>query len=639
MSLKANTVLAIVVLAAALLAPASSDLLGSGGGGLVYGERSGPTGVIVGGDPAAVLSAIEAAGGDVRFELGDGLVSATVDGAQLDALANADGVARVFLDSPVVSTGAAGGFGVGPSPRQPTHAPWLSAIRAPEVWANGVDGSGVTVALIDSGVDPLVADALGARLITPFGASDPAGHGTHLAGVIAGSRPDVTFSGVAPGANLLAIGLESGHGDPRMSDVVRAIDWVVEHADEHNIRVLNVSAASLAPSSYLTSLVNAAVERAWFSGIVVVVSAGNRGDEADAVSYAPANDPFVVTVGAFDDKGTTDLYDDAPATWSSVGITRDRAIKPDILAPGAHIVSLLANGNPSLVDEAPHRVVGSDYYDLSGSSVAAPVVAGIAALILDEHPSLTPDQVKARIMVGSQALEGWAAPKADAFDAVFGPEAGYANQGIPMNLLLADAAGLIAIRDGVPVQFAGISWDGISWDGISWDGISWDGISWDGISWDGISWDGISWDGISWDGISWDGISWDGISWDGISWDGISWDGISWDGISWDGISWDGISWDGISWDGISWDGISWDGISWDGISWDGISWDGISWDGISWDGISWDGISWDGISWDGISWDGISWDGISWDGISWDGISWDGISWDGISWDGISWD
>ena len=154
--------------------------------------------------------------------------------------------------------------------------------------------------------------------------------------------------GVAPDANLISIKASDDDGNATVLDVIDGIQFAVDHKADYNIRVLNLSLESTVAESYKTDPLDAAVEAAWFKGIFVVAAAGNRGAGPDAVSYAPGNDPYVVTVGAVDDKGTKDITDDEPTSWSSRGTTQDGFAKPDIYAPGASIVSNLAPAARSL---------------------------------------------------------------------------------------------------------------------------------------------------------------------------------------------------------------------------------------------------------------------------------------------------
>ena len=207
-----------------------------------------------------------------------------------------------------------------------------------------------------------------ANVIASPGATRPGdevGHGTHVAGIIAGNSFNRdpgdpargAYVGIAPEADLIAIKVADDDGDSTVLDVIAALQFVVDHKDELNIRVVNLSVSSDTPASYLDDPLDAAVEFAWHAGIVVVAAAGNRGDAADAVQYAPGNDPYVISVGATDEVDTVDPSDDTIAAFSSRGITQDGVAKPDVVAPGVRIVAPLAMGS-AFQTLCPQCVVG-----------------------------------------------------------------------------------------------------------------------------------------------------------------------------------------------------------------------------------------------------------------------------------------
>src|SRR3954470_24155580 len=251
-------------------------------------------------------------------------------------------------------------------------------VGADKVQSMGYTGKGVGVAVIDSGIAGDLADfkaADGTSRVTnvianpgALTAGDPVGHGTHVAGIIAGNsnnRPagdplKGAYVGIAPDADLVAVKTADDNGDSTVLDVINALQFVVEHKDELNIQVVNLSVSSDTPDSYLTDPLDAAVEFAWHSGIVVVAAVGNRGDAADAVNYAPGNDPFVISVGATDENGTANPSDDVVADFSSRGVTQDGLNKPDVVAPGAHMVSLAAPGS-LFAAECPVCIVNGEY--------------------------------------------------------------------------------------------------------------------------------------------------------------------------------------------------------------------------------------------------------------------------------------
>jgi serine protease AprX len=312
-------------------------------------------------------------------------------------------VVKVTLDTLMRSTTAVDGG------RLATTYP--RTVGADKLWAAGITGKGVGVAVIDSGISANKPDFKGAdghsRITVDelsSGATrqgDDVGHGTHVTGILAGNslRRDVAdpsygaYIGIAPEASIVALKVADDAGDVTMVDVIAALQFVVRHKEELGIRVVNLSLSSDTPGSYHDDPIDAAVEFAWHSGIVVVVAAGNRGAAADAVDYPPGNDPYVISVGATDELGTPDPSDDITAAYSSRGITQDGATKPDVLSPGEHIVAPLAIGS-AFQALCPACVVAGEYLRIGGTSMAAPVVAGAAALLLQARPDLNPDQVK-----------------------------------------------------------------------------------------------------------------------------------------------------------------------------------------------------------------------------------------------------
>jgi serine protease AprX len=286
----------------------------------------------------------------------------------------------------------------------------------------GFDGAGIGVAVIDSGVtawhdDLADPSAPATQRIDQFvdfvhGQTeryDDYGHGTHVAGIIAGNGADSngTRTGIAPKARLVVLKVLDGKGRGRISDVIAAIDYAVAHQREFNIRVLNMSIGSGVYESYNTDLLTLATKHAVEAGIVVVAAGGNHGRNDDGVVQdgaisAPGNAPWVITVGASSHMGTTDRADDTIATFSSRGPTAyDHAAKPDLVAPGVGIYSLSSPGSTLYEKWSEYLLPGSrnapymPYMSLSGTSQAAPVVAGTVALMLQANPSLTPNAVKA----------------------------------------------------------------------------------------------------------------------------------------------------------------------------------------------------------------------------------------------------
>jgi serine protease AprX len=307
--------------------------------------------------------------------------------------------------------------------------------NASAAWAQGLDGTGIGVAVIDSGIADL-ADMHGKKKnnssnvvyrqdFTGLGnANDDYGHGTHIAGIIAGtgakshgSKNKYTFQGIAPNVNLINLRVLDQNGSGTDSEVIEAIQRAIELKDTYNIRVISLSLGRPVWESYTQDPLCQAVEQAWQAGITVVVAAGNYGRDNAAGTFgygtitAPGNDPYVITVGAMNTESTADRTDDVIASYSSKGPSLvDQVVKPDLVAPGNLIISLYAPGE-TLSQQHPANIVsyslyqtdgssaGSDtYFVLSGTSMAAPMVAGASALMLQKNSNLTPDQIKARLM-------------------------------------------------------------------------------------------------------------------------------------------------------------------------------------------------------------------------------------------------
>ncbi len=228
---------------------------------------------------------------------------------------------------------------------------------------------------------------------------DEYGHGSHVAGIIRNHFQDAATGvsmGVAPGANLLSVRILDGMGIGSYANAVEGIQYVVANREKFNIRVLNLSISALAVTPYFVDPLNQAVERAWASGIVVLAAAGNEGPKSGSITV-PGNDPYVITVGAIDSQRTPGYWQgDTLPTWSATGPTYDGFIKPDILAPGAHIVSTVPE-SATISQENPNNRVGDGLFRMSGTSMSTAVASGVVALMLDATPSLTPDQVKFRL--------------------------------------------------------------------------------------------------------------------------------------------------------------------------------------------------------------------------------------------------
>jgi serine protease AprX len=402
-------------------------------------------------------------------------------------------------------------------------------IGASDLWAKGQTGRGVDVALIDSGIADVPGLDRGTVIQGPdlsFDSSDPAakhldefGHGTHLAGIIAGNNPATGFSGIAPGAQVVNVKVADAHGNSDVSQVIAGIDWVVQHAhtDGLNIRILNLSFGTDSQQDYRVDPLAFAAEQAWRAGIVVVVSAGNDGARADGLTD-PAIDPYVLAVGAADTTGRVDRV----ARFSSRG---DGVRNPDLVAPGAHVASLRAPGSLADVQHGASAKTKDGLFRGSGTSQAAAVVSGAAALLLGARPDLHPDEVKALLTGTAHDLGNAARAQGNGLIDVAAAVTADVD-GSDQHFAVSDGSGSLEgsrgsyhVMQGSSVltgerDVLGQAWSaGQSWGGQAWGSQAWAGSSWASSSWAGSSWASSSWASSSWAGSSWAGSSWASSSW------------------------------------------------------------------------------------------------------------------------------
>jgi serine protease AprX len=468
-------------------------------------------------------------------------------------------------------------------------------VGAQAAWAKGITGKGVDVALIDTGVAP-VPGIDGNRIITGpdlsfDGQANPStagidanGHGTHLAGIIVGrdsgasngnakcgtctgttGYSDATkFVGVAPDARVVNLKVGAYDGSVDVTQVIAAINWTIQHKNDNgmNIRVLNLAYGTQSLQGYEADPLSYAVEQAWKAGIFVVVAAGNDGVDTDALA-SPAYNPWVLAVGASDSQGTLVRTDDVVPSFATHG---NNLRKVDVIAPA---VSLIAPNVPgSFVDEHHFATggVGTRFIRGSGTSQAAAVASGVAALLYQKYPTATPDQMKKLIMTKAFPL-----PKVNALyrgrgivDAAAALPAGlttWSNTAdIPATgtgsielsrgqdrLAIGDAV-LTGERDifGAPVNTSALatatrgrsSWAGGRWNGNQWTGDNWNNGRWSQSAWTATSWAGTDFADATISEAVWDGSRWSGSRWSGSRWSGSRWSGSRWSGSRWSGAGW-----------------------------------------------------------------------------------------------------
>ncbi|WP_432980596.1 S8 family serine peptidase [Dactylosporangium sp. CA-233914] len=537
-------------------------------------------------DPDAAALAVARAGGTVGRPLSvvDGFV-AEVPPERISALKAAPGVRGVTIDAKVGMEAARwradGDSNSMFSVVRATGA--LDVWKKPDSTGRLISGTGVGVALIDSGVSQVTGLNDNARIINGpdlsfesqapnLRYSDTFGHGTHMAGLIAGRDPGTNlltvsdptnFTGMAPGATLISVKVAAADGATDVSQVIAAIDWVVAHRDDPalNIKVLNLSFGTDSTQDEQLDPLSHAVESAWKKGITVVVSGGNDGTTRDSLSM-PAANPYVIAVGAADLKGTEARADDVVADFSSRG-NATRSV--DLTAPGRSIVGLRDPGSYIDVNYPTGLVPGDTtgrYFRGSGSSQAAAITSGAAALLLQQRPSLTPDQVKELLTSTADVM-----PKAE----VLGRGAGELNIKKAINAPTPTVAAstqawasstgtgsLEASRGSAHVadpasgieltgekDIMGKAWNGTTWAKAATAGTAWSGGTWNGSVWtDATKWAAVDWSGTNWDGRTWSGRTWSGATWDGRTWSGRTWSGNTWSGRTWSGSYWSSSIWE-----------------------------------------------------------------------------------------------
>jgi serine protease AprX len=434
--------------------------------------------------------------------------SARVEARTVRRLASRRGVAYVGLDYPVLPTAR--------TRPQPISFPALASLfpavdAAPDAWSLGYAGRNVGIAVIDSGIAETADFGDRVRRVQLGGttAGDEYGHGTFVAGIAGGESPDGRYVGIAPRAPLYAIDVARPDG-VYTSDVLAGIAWVLRHHRKLKIRVAVLALSETTPSSYRSNALDTAVEELWRRGVVVVVAAGNLGE--GSAMFAPANDPRVITVGALDPNSSLVTADDFEAAFSSHGVTLDGIRKPEILAPGRRIPSVLPSDS-RLGREAPlGNLISPGYATMSGTSFSAPQVAGAAALLLEQHPNWRPDQVKWALMQTVRNVPGASAGALD-IGALMDYEGtpGAANQGLqPAKFGLRGATRPMFVRMRPrPPHAPRVDWGANAWDANAWNANAWNANAWNRASWVGANWNGNAWTGNAWTGNAWNAAAFD----------------------------------------------------------------------------------------------------------------------------------
>ena len=531
--MKTRITLALVVVtfllaAAPAWAASTSDKVNPGVGVALEAVAPGeavPVFVLAPGKLAAVRAKLPAGVASEALPL-VGAVSVWLTADEIQALARLSCVDAIVADNPVY------GVGIADSSMDVTGLTiGLGQLASPDT--GGPSGAGVTVAILDSGVG-VNTDLAETRIVGwvdlvkgkkhPY---DDAGHGTFVAGLIAGdgtaSLPlekggwaTTQFRSVAPAADIVAVKVLDRFGQGRASTVIAGIQWAIANKDDLGIRVLNISIGGNPSGPTAEDPLALAVESAWDAGIVVVCAAGNEGEFGLGGVLSPGNDPAVITVGATDTRQTADVDDDVVCGYSSMGPTLyDEVAKPDLVAPGNRLISLREQS--SYIDRAfPENLipvgeyaptapasVKSDYVKLSGTSTAAPVVAGAAALLIEQDSTLTPDDVKLRLMSSADPV----------------PNASSHQQGA--GVLDVDGALLETVRAEAPALSADLG-DGttiltedtyLEWDKFAWTKFAWTKFAWTKFAWTKFAWTKFAWTKFAWTKFAWTKFAWTKFAW------------------------------------------------------------------------------------------------------------------------------
>ncbi|MCX6522026.1 MAG: S8 family serine peptidase [Actinobacteria bacterium] len=487
---------------------------------------------------------------------------------------------------------------------------------AQRLWDAGFVGQGIDVAVIDTGVTRVPGlDAPGKVLDGPdlsfdsldegLVSRDAFGHGTHMAGIIAGSDvapgtsgrrcrtctgrsayTDTTkFVGLAPEARVINVKVGAYDGAADVSQVIAAIDWVVQHRADPgvNIRVLNLSFGTDSTQDPALDPLVFAAEQAWRAGIVVVASAGNEGLASGAGSAlaTPAVSPSIIAVGASDPRGTITTSDDVIPDFAQHG---SPARGVDVVAPGVSVIGLRVPGGFIDTNVGTGRV-GERFQRATGTSQATAVVSGLVALLLSRSPQATPDMIKAYLTGNAKPLDGdesdrrneqassadqdsterWYAGAGSAFvggsrrmPAVTAP----APSGTGLGSLEA-SRGSYHVTNGETELHGEVDIFGAPWDPAAWTAASGAQAAWSGGVWNGNRWTGDGWGDTGWVNVTWTGDDTTADDWAGVRWKGVRWKGVIWDGVRWKGADWTSGQWTSGGWSGVRWRGVVWSDAAW----------------------------------------------------------------------------
>ena len=527
------------------------------------------------GDVYALRAAVEASGAAVVRTLG--LASAVV------------------VDAPRDWSGPAGTLTVDDRRIQLSEASYAGDIAPPVrrslgLGADGNEGAGVTVALVDTGVAdvPDLAGAVTHVNVSGEAQGDGYGHGTFLAGLIAanGTSSGGAVRGVAPGARILDVQVAGPDGSTSLTKVLDGLEAVAARQEsDPTLRVVNLSLSSNSPLPPWADPLSRALESLWDRGLVVVVAAGNEGPQAGSVT-SPGDDPVLLTVGALDEAGTAERGDDTVARFSSNGRQYGYA-KPEVLAPGVATIGLRSPG--SVIDSAnPEGRVGDAYFRGSGTSMAAAVTSGAVAALLEKSPDLLPDEVKESLVDGAYDVSArrgstdragavdvpaalaaagdaevdwtpagrtaWRA-FADAWAGGSYDEAYAAWEQLPPGLRqrAADAfARALASDPDVDPELVvqARAWSANFGSADRWLARAWSARAWSDADWVARAWSARAWSARAWSARAWSARAWSARAWSARAWSARAWSARAWSARAWSARAWSARAWSARSWSG-----------------------------------------------------------------------------------------
>jgi serine protease AprX len=543
------------------------------------------------GDVAAAARAVQAAGGEVldRLSLIGGVSASLPSGTVLAPSF------RVVPDSTLRVTGT-----------DDSTTSVATGVRAAlGLGQPGREGAGITVAVVDTGVAD-VADLAGrVRHVNVSGApaGDGYGHGTFVAGIVAGdgSGSRGQYAGVAPSARILDVKVADASGSTNLVTVLKGLQAV---AADGRVDVVNLSLSSGSPLPYQIDPLSAALESLWRRGITVVVPAGNDGNAAGTIA-SPGTDPVLITAGGLDVNGTANRSDDRVADWSGRGPAPQGVQKPDLVAPGAHVVSLRV-ADSTIDTQNPTGRVGTAYFKGSGTSFSTAATAGAVAALLARRGELSPDQVKSiltRSTYDGRALRDENAAGAGALDllAAYGKKAkkdknddnNDDRDDRDGNVAPGDPALWAAFLDALlrgDEAAAASSWSKLSQAARNWAASSWSKLDPEARNWAARNWAARNWAGgvEVWAARNWAARNWAARNWADSDWSASSWSAGNWAAGNWAASSWSARNWAAGNWATADWSAGNWAASSWSARNWSAGNWAAGNWAASSWSARNW---------------------------------------------------